>query len=423
MKVQVEEVSSVKKTLKIEIPQEVVSGEFTLAYADLKKKATLPGFRPGKIPQGLLEKKFGPSVEEEIVRKLLPDYYQKAIKETGLSPVELPTIEKVELKKGEPLLFTATVEIRPTIGLSNYTGIPVPRKKIRVTEEEVEEALKRLQDQQGHLEAVPEDHTIKTSDYAIIDFEGTLDGRPVEKGSATAYTLQVGSKNFPAEFEAALLGKKKGDQTEVDVPYAADFPNKQIAGKTLHFTIAVKEIKTKVLPPLDDDLAKDVGLSNLQELKEKIWTNFLDQRKAQEEHDQKNLIVKKLVEMHPFDVPESMVDREIHGMIDRFQGNLPQKVDHESLHKEYESIAKERVKGTLILHEIANVEKIEPTEQEIDQEIGRLAERAGVSPAEAKRLIDQQEGSMEGLKARLREEKTLNRVYSLAHFEDKGESA
>lgn len=422
MKVQVEEITPVKKSLKIEIPQEVVTNEFELAYSDLKKKAKLPGFRPGKAPLSLLEKKFGPSVEEDIVRKLVPEYYQKAIKEAGLSPVEFPAIEKIELKKGAPLLFTATVEIRPTIQLSNYSGIPVPRKEIKVTDEEVEQTLKRLQEDQGRLEASPEDRTIQSNDYAIIDFEGSINGKPVDQGKADGYTLQIGSNTFPSEFESSLLNKKKGEQLEVDVPYPADYPNKEIAGKNVHFKINVKEIKTKVLPPLDDELAKDIGLSSLEELKNKIKNTLLEQRTAQQEHDQKNLIMKKLVEMHPFEVPESMVDRELHAMIDRLQERVQQQLDHESLHKEYESTAKERVKGTFLLNGIADAEKIEVTEQEIDEEINRLAQRAKVSPQEAKRAIHQQQGSLEGLKTRIREEKALNRVYSLAQFEDKGQA-
>jgi trigger factor len=423
MKVQVEEITPVKKSLKIEIPQEVVSSEFEVAYSDLKKKAKVPGFRPGKAPLSLLEKKFGPSIEEDIVRKLVPEYYQKAIKEAGLSPVEFPSIEKIELKKGAPLLFTATVEIKPTIQLSNYSGIPVPRKEIKVTDEEVEQTLKRLQDDQGRLEASPEERAIESNDYAIIDFEGSIDGKPVDQGKAEGYTLQIGSNTFPSEFESSLLGKKKGDQMEIDVPYPADYPNKEIAGKSVRFKIHVKEIKNKVLPPLDDELAKDIGLSSLEELRGKIKNTLLEQRTAQQEHDQKNLLMKKLVEMHSFDVPESMVDRELHTMIDRLQERVQQPLDHESLHKEYESTAKERVKGTFLLNEIADAEKIEVSEQEIDEEINRLAQRAKVSPQEAKRAIHQQQGSLEGLKARIREEKALNRVYSLAQFEDKGETA
>lgn len=419
MKVQVEEITPVKKSLKIEIPQEVVSNEFDIAYSDLKKKAKLPGFRPGKAPLSLLEKKFGPSVEEDIVRKLIPEYYQKAIKETGLAPVEFPSIEKIELKKGAPLLFTATVEIKPTIQLSNYAGIPVPRKEIKVTDEEVEQTLQRLQEEQGRLEACPEDRAINSSDYAIIDFEGSIDGKPVEQGKAEGYTLQIGSTTFPPEFESSLIGKKKGDRIEVEVPYPADYPNKEIAEKTVHFKIHIKEVKNKVLPRLDDELAKDIGLSSLEELKTKIKNTLLEQRTAQQEHDQKNLLMKKLVEMHPFDVPESTVDRELHAMIDRLQERVQQKLDHEALHKEYESTAKERVKGTFLLNAIADAEKIEVTEQEIDEEIDRLAQHAKVSPQEAKRAIHQQQGSLEGLKGRIREEKALNRVYSLAQFEDK----
>ena len=423
MKVQVKEITPVKKSLTIEIPQEVVSNEFALAYSDLKKKAKIPGFRPGKAPMSLLEKRFGPSIQEDVVRKLVPDYYQKAVKEAGISPVEFPSIEKIEVKKDAPLLFTATVEVKPSIQLSNYQGIPLPRKKISVTDEEVEKSLQRLREEQGHLEALADDHHVVASDYVIIDFEGSLDGKPVQQGKAEGYSLQVGSNTFFPEFESSLLDKKKGDQVEVDVPFPAEYQNKEIAGKNVRFKIHLKEVKTKILPELDDELAKDIGLTSLSELKDKIKNTMSEQRTSQQEHDQKNILIKKLVEIHQFEVPPSMVEHELHAMVDRLQDKIAQQMDHEALHKEYESIATERVKGTLILGAIAENEKMEVSDQELENEIDLIAQRAKVSSPEAKRALYQQEGSLEGLKSRIRQEKALNRVYALAQFEDKGETS
>ena len=419
MKVEVEEITPVKKTLKIEIPQEVVSNEFAIAYSDLKKRAKIPGFRPGKAPLSLLEKKYGSSIEEDVVRKLVPDYYQRAIKEAGIAPVEFPSIEKIEIKKDAPLFFTATVEVRPRIQLSNYRGLTLSRKEIKVTDEEVEKTLARIQDEQGRLESCPDDHPLVETDYAIIDFEGSVGGKVIDQGKATGYILQIGSKTFFPEFESSLVGKKKGDSVAVDVPFPADYQNKEIAGKTVYFKIDIKEAKVKVRPNLDDELAKDVGLSSLAELREKIKSNLLDYAKAQQEHDQKNSLMKQLVELHPFEVPHSMVEREIHGMLERLQERIPQQLDLEAVHKEYEPVARDRVKGTLILSAIAEVEKIEVSDQEVEDELKRVAERAKVPPEEAKRAMLRHDGSLEGLKSRLREEKALNRVYSLAQF--KGE--
>jgi trigger factor len=360
-------------------------------------------------------------VEEDVVRKLVPDYYQKALKETGISPVEFPSFEKIEVKKNAPLLFTATVEVKPTFQLSDYRGVVLPKKEIQVTEEEVDKTVERLREEQGRLESRPDDHPVADSDYVIIDFEGSLKGNPISQGKAEGYTLQVGSKTFFPEFEAALLGKKKGEQAEAQVPFPADYHNKEIAGKDVQFKINIKEVKVKVLPNLDDELAKDLNLSSLTELREKIKTNLLEQRKAQQEHEQKNLLVKKLVEAHSFEVPHSMVERELHSILDRLQERLTEKVDHEALHqgelhKEYEPIARDRVKGTIILNAIADAEKIEITDPEVEEEITRIAERAKVTPAEAKRALLRQEESLEGLKLKMKEEKALNQVFSLAEF-------
>lgn len=422
MKVQVEEITPVKKSLKVEIPQEVVSNEVNLAYSDLKKRAKIPGFRPGKAPLALLERKFGPSVQEDVIRKLVPDYYQKAIKEAGISPVEYPSIDKIEFKKDAPLLFTATVEVKPKIELLNYAGLVASRKEMKVTDEDINKTLERLQDEQGRLEASPDDHTVASSDYVIIDFAGSVDGKPIDQGKAEGYTLQVGSNTFLPEFESSLIGKKKGDQFEIDVLFPADYPNKEITGKTVHFQISIKEVKTKILPPLDDELAKDVGLPSLTELREKIRGSLMEQRTLQQEHDQKNILIKKLVEMHQFEIPPSMIEHEVHVMADRVQQQLSQKMDHEALHKEFEPAAKERVKASLILAAVADAEKIEVTDEELDQEINLMAERAKVSPQEAKRALYQQ-GSMDGLRSKIREEKALNRIHALAKFEDQEQTS
>lgn len=423
MKVEVKEITSVKKSLKIEVPQEVVSGEFALAYSKLKKEVKIPGFRPGKVPLALIEKKFGAAVEEDVVRKLVPDYYQKAIKETGISPVEFPSFDKIEAKQNAPLHFTATVEVRPVVRLSDYTGLVLPRKKINVADEDVEKTLEKIQDEQGHLETCSDDHAVVSKDYVTIDFAGSVDGKPMARGSAQGYTLQVGSNTFLPEFEDALISKRKGEKFEAAVPFPDDYQEKEIAGKTVSFKIDVKEIKKKILPKIDDDLAKDVGLPSLVTLKEKIHQTLVDQQTSQQEHDQKRVLIKKLVELHPIDVPPSMVEREVHNSLESIQKSGPQKVDVSAFHKEYEPVARERIQGQFILGAIAEKENISVTNQDVDDEIKSMATASRISPEKAREMISQKDGSLEGLKSRIRQDKALNRVYSLAQFEEEGEKS
>ncbi len=250
MKVHVDEITPVKKTLKVIIPQEVVSEAYSSAYADLNKKVKVRGFRTGKVPAALLEKRFGPSVTDDIIRKLIPDYYQKAIEKTGILPVELPSFDHVDAKKDAPLSFTATVEVRPLITLSDYKNMLLSRNKIEVSEVDVEKALKIEQEQQGHLETCADDHAFASADYVIINFEGTINGDVVEDGKSQGYTLEIGSNTFPEPFESSLIGKKKGEAVDVEVRYPEDFQNKTVAGKTLQFHIDIVEIKQKKLPSM-----------------------------------------------------------------------------------------------------------------------------------------------------------------------------
>jgi trigger factor len=241
------------------------------------------------------------------------------------------------------------------------------------------------------------------------------------RGSAEGYTLQIGSKTFLPEFEDALLSKKKGAKFEADVPFPDDYQEKEIAGKTVSFKIDLKEIKKKVLPPIDDDLAKDVGLPSLDALKEKVHQSLLDQQRSQQEHDQNSLLIKKLVELHPIDVPPSMVEREVDNSLGSLQKAGPQKVDISAFHKEYEPVARERIQGQFILDAIAEKENISVTNEDIDAEIKSMAMSSGITPEKAREMISKQDGSMEGLKSRIRQDKALKQVYSLAQLKEEGE--
>lgn len=422
MKIQVDEITPVKKTLKVVIPQEVVSEAYSSAYADLNKKVKVPGFRTGKVPAALLEKRFGPSVTDDIIRKLIPDYYQKAIEETGILPVEPPSFENIDAKKDAALSFTATVEVRPLIALSDYKNILLTRKKIEVSAEDIETALKVEQEKQGRLESCLEDHEIVSSDYVTINFEGTIDGEVIEGGKNEGYTLEMGAKTFPESFESSLIGKKKGDAVEIEVPYPEDFQNKTIAGKTIHFHIDIVEIKEKHLPSIDDEFAKDGGHSNLDTLKEKLKNVLHDQRRYKQEQEQKKVLVDRLISMHPFVVPTSLVAHELLTMMGYFNDQERSEDKVEALRKELEPLAQRRVREALILHEIAEQEKIDVSDEEIENEIEAIAKRRGFPLKEMKQKFYQKEEAISGLKSQIKETKALDLVFSRARFEDVGES-
>jgi len=426
MKVEIDEITPVKKSLKIVIPQEVVAEAYTHAYADLRRKAKVPGFRVGKVPVALLEKKYGPSITDDIIRKLIPDYYEKAVEETGIFPVDMPSFENIEAKKNAPLSFTATVEVRPSIVLSDYSNISLPRKAIVVSDADVEKALEAERESHGQLEACGENYPIVSNDYAIINFEGTLGGQGVEGGKSEGYTLQVGSKAFPEPFETSLLGKKKGDTLSCEVAYPDDFQNKAVAGKSIHFSIEVIEVKKKVLPACDDEFAKDQGQPTLAAYKEHLKAGILKQRESQQQQEQKKVLVDRLIAAHPFEVPSSLVSHELHTMMDYFQNPGTKKEEMETLVKELAPLAERRVKEALILSEISKREKIEISDTEVEQEIEAIAKRRGYPIAEMKQKFYRKEGAVSGLKSQIRESKALDLVFSQSKFEEiveKGEKS
>lgn len=421
MKVQVDEITPVKKSLTIEIPEEVVSKAFTEAYSELNRRIRMPGFRPGKVPVSLLEKKYGPSVADDILRKLVPDYYQKAVEETGIFPVEFPTFDKIEAKKGAPLSFTATIEVKPLITLSDYKGMVLPQgEDIVVAEADVDKVLARHQEQHGQLEVCPDMHEIASMDFAILHFEGSLAGKPVKDGKQEGYMVHVGSNTFPAPFESELIGKKKGDVFDLSVPYPEDFQNKTVAGKQVDFHIEVQEVKKKVVPALDDEFAQDLGHETLDELKQKTREDLLNEAKAKQEQGQKKALVDQLIKSTPFEVPSALVARELSGILGSFPdqnalGENSEKKD--AFMRELEPLARHRVAETLILNEIAAKEAIEVGDEEIEQEMEAIAQRRGITLKEVKRAFYQKEGALDGLRIQIQEHKALELVYSQARFE------
>ncbi len=427
MKVQVNEITPVKKTLTVEIPEDVVSKAFSKAYSDLGRRVKVPGFRPGKVPVSILAKKYGPSVADDIVRQLIPDYYEKAIEETGIFPVEFPSFdEKVEAINGSPLSFTATVEVKPVVTLGDYHGIVLPEQEVRVSDEALEKALEAKQEAHSQLEAYPDKHVIVSADFVTLNFEGSIEGSLVKDGKQEGYTIEVGSNTFPPPFESDLIGKKKGDAFDVTVPYPEDFQNKAAAGKEVQFHVEIQEVKKKVVPPLDDEFAKDLGHDTLEELRDETKATLLKHAEDKQVQDQKKALVDKMIEKNPFEIPSSLVARELNGIMGSFpdQNAFGEDAEKkETFMKELEPLARNRVAETLILGEIVKIEKIEVTDEEVEKELEEIAERRGSPVNEIKKAFHQKEGAMEGLKSQLKEQKALDLIYSKAKFETVEEKA
>ena len=270
MKASVEEISAIKRKISVEIPEDQVVKEVDSLYKDLGQKAKIKGFRPGKVPRNILERYFKDYVKAEVIQKLIEESYPKALSETELQPVSPPAIDPGEFEGGKPFQYSAVIEIKPDFKPEGYTGLNIEGKKEEVKDEEVEQRLKALQNLHANLNTISEARPIQTGDYVIVDYEAKVEGKPLEGGKAIDFTVEVGSGQFIPTFEEKLIGLRLEEEKEIEVSFPADYGYQKWAGKTISFHVKIKEIKAKILPPLDDEFAKDLGYSSLEELRSQI---------------------------------------------------------------------------------------------------------------------------------------------------------
>jgi trigger factor len=429
MKMEVTELGPMKRALKIEVPADEVTQRFTRAYVELNRQVNIPGFRPGKVPLALLEKRYAKAVEEDVIRAIVPDFYDKAVRQAGIVPVhvEIPPLDRVKIKKNEPFTFTATVEIKPKIELRDYKApspISLKPDKRTVTDEQLDRGLEVLREQQARLEAVSPTHTIVDGDYIVLDVQGTLDGTPLDGTKKEGQLHKVGSHAsvLGLEIDSHVVGKKEGDVIEISQPYPAGHPDPRVAGKTIVFTLTVKSVKQKKLPALDDEFAKDCGPYNsLQEIKDKLRAGMEQALKREIEDTYKDTIVRRLLDTHHFDLPETMVERELEAIIRQHlqqhqrKGGAQESPGTEELNRlrqEHRDEAARRVKVSLVLEAIAEKEGLTVTQEDFNAEILRLASELKMPTAELVKMIKAGgQESTDDLRTRILVDKALDFVY------------
>ncbi len=421
MKSVIEEINPVKKKINIEIEHESVDKEMDKAIKDVAKKAKIHGFRPGKAPKNIVEKHYGEEVRSEVTNRLISDSYLMALREHNLSPVDMPKIENITtLAKGSSLSFTAIVEVRPSITLGTYDGIEIKERDLAVTDEELNQTLDRLREMYAQLEVV-EGQALAKDHTAIIDFEGFHDGKTIEGAKATDHMLSIGSGNLIPGFEEQLIGMKKNETRDIKVTFPADYTNKEIAGKEARFTVTLKEIKQKVLPELNDEFAKDTGGNKtVEELRARIKEDLQARKRDEQGSAQREELMSKLVDAHEFDVPQGMVEHELQTMArqqaTRFarQGMDLKSFDAKKFMEKNRDLAVKRVKGILLLEEIAEKEKVDVTDQELSASIAAMAKEAGQTSDAVRKYYESQDGGLDNLRASLVQEKTFGLLISRA---------
>ena len=388
MSLQVEKLENNTAKLTIEVPAEEFDKAIQAAYQKNKNKFNVPGFRKGKVPYAMVEKMYGAGVfYEESANELIPDAYANAAAESELEIVARPEINVTQIEKGKSFIFEAEVTLKPEIKLGKYKGVKVEAMDTTVTDEDVAAELDKVKEQNARLVAA-DDKAVEDGDQTTIDLEGFVDGVAFEGGKGEDYPLTIGSHSFIDTFEEQLIGKKVGEEVEVNVTFPEQYQAKELAGKPAMFKVTIKEIKVKEYPELDDDFAQDVSeFDTLDEYKADIKKN-LEEKKAQEaEADKESKVIEAIVNDSEMDIPEKMIEAQCQQMVEEFAQNIAMQgisfdqymqftgTTVDQLTEQVKPQAEARVQSSLVLEAIVKAEKIEASDEEFDEEIKRMAER------------------------------------------------
>ena len=424
MKASVEEISSIKKKISIEIPEDQIAKEVDFFYKDLGKKAKIKGFRPGKVPRNILERYFKDYVKTEVVQKLIQDTYPQALSEADLQPISPPTIDPGEFEHGKPFQYSVVIEVKPDIKLEGYTGLKIEGKKEEVKDEEIGERLKAIQNLHANLKTISETRPIQAGDYVIIDYEASMDGKPLEGGKAIDFTVEVGSGQFIPAFEEKLIGLKPEEESEVVVSFPEDYGYQKWAGKTVSFHVKIKEVKEKILPSLDDEFAKDLGdYSSFDEFKTKLRGDIEKEKELTLERQLKDQMVDQLLAANPFEVPESLVEEQTKALVSDTKLRLAAQgmelknlgLTEEKLQGDYKTTAEKQVRTFLILEKIAGLEGISVTDEEADERLREISERMHQKFDVVKRYYEKN-GLLPEVKTGIIRDKTLNFLLEKANL-------
>ena len=421
MKTEFTDVSATQKTITIEIPVDVVDAEINRVAKGYTQQARIPGFRPGKVPTNLIKKRFKEQILHDVAHGLIPRAVDEALQERGIEPVDTPNIKDVALEEGQPLKFTAAIETVPPFDVGDLSSIEATRHPSVITDEAVEKTLQNLRQRGAKFEPV-EDRGVQDGDTVVLDIERKdPEGKPDRHEDVS---LELGSPANPPGFDAQLLGLRTGETKTFTIHFPDDYAVKEMANTDVEYTVTIKDIRRKVLPELDDEFAKDVGpFESLGALRDRVRA---DLQQESEEHATQHLrtdVLKQLSERVTFDLPPSLVEREMDRRIEEFASRLMQQnvdprqagIDWAQFRESQREPARASVASALALDEIARREGLTVSQEDVDKEIERFATRAGRTPAALRAQLEK-EGSVARLATGLRREKAVDLVLSRARI-------
>ena len=426
MDVNVEQLGPVKKKINVAIPPEKVAEEIALTYHKLKQSVKIRGFRPGKVPQDLLRKYYKEEVEGEVISRLIQSSYPEALRKLQIVPVSQPVVENGVLEEGKEFLYSASFEVKPEIELQEYLNLPVERERYEVTGQDVEKRLAMIRESHASLKDIEEDRPIARGDFIVADIAGTLREKPFRGGSSEDCLLEVGVDSYLPGLSQKLIGLRKDAAEEILLTIPADYEERELAGEEVRLKIKIKGLKEKVLPPLDDSFAGDLGeTGGLAALKNKLKNSLEKEEKHRIESVMRNTIVDQLIGKNSFEVPTFMVERQIEFMMADTQRALVAQgssleqlgVSLESIKEGYRKDAEKQVKCSLVVEAVARKESLAVSDEEVEAKIEEIAASSKQDSSKVKALY-RKEGLWDGLKVKMLERKTLDFLLERAAITD-----
>lgn len=428
MQVTVEDISSVKKTLHIEISKAEVAREIDKAYDEIKKTAKIKGFRPGKTPRSVLEKMFKKDVLADVSSRLIQSSFIDAIKEKDLKVVGRPKLTPPDLDSSQPYKYAATVEVTPPIADLDYKGLKLKRNQYRVSADEVSAQLKMLQKNLANLQKITENRPVAEGDHVLIDFEGFRDGKPFADAPRTEnYTLKVGAGSVLKEFDQQLVGMSPGESREFPLTFPTDYGNKALAGQGLNFKVSLHEIREEILPAIDDELAKRVGrYDTLEALKQEIVANLTQGYEKRVEQELNEQAFGALLERTSFEVPETLVEMELEGIVEEAERSFAHRntsledmgLSREIISTRYRETAIKQVKRHLLLGKLMDQEKLDLSDAEVDEAIEKMAASFQQPAEQIRRYYRENPEKMDYFKHALLEKKATKLILDASVIED-----
>jgi len=422
-----EDIGPTKKKLMVETPAEIVSTRMNESLQQVKKRAKIKGFRPGKAPLSMIKRVYGPQIEQEVTQKLINEALVEALDQANLDLALPANLEESHYVEGEPYHFSFSLEIKPQFKIEGYEGLELSREPVKVTEEMVDKRLEQLREAYATTRGIEEERPLQDGDVAVIDYTAYVGEEPLEGGANPSYQLEVGSGAFNADFESNLVGLTKGESKEITVTFEENHYNQKLAGKEVRFDVKLLDIKEKVLPDLDDEFAKDLGgeFKGLDDLKEQIRSDLTRVEEQRVEELLRGQLRDKLLDLVEFDLPEGLVQQEVEAMVANTKFNFARSglsletagMSEEKMKEEYQPAAEKRVKTSLILEKIAQEKSLNVTDDELKERMLQTAMETGQPPDKIIEFYSQN-NMLGSLRQQMLTEKTLKFLLENANIKD-----